>query len=127
MQFTSGQSIYLQISDYICEKILRGDWKEGDRIPSIRETAVSVEVNPNTVTRASSVLQDEGIIQNQRGIGYFVAPGGQAAGARVKRREFIAEELPRLFRTMKLLGMSFEELERLYEEFEKENSNEANQ
>ncbi|MFO8064597.1 MAG: GntR family transcriptional regulator [Spirochaetia bacterium] len=127
MQFSSGQSIYLQISDYICEKILRGDWKEGDRIPSIRETAVSVEVNPNTVTRAYSVLQDQGIIQNQRGIGYFVAPGGEAATAAVKRREFIAQELPRLVKTMELLGMTFEELKQLYDEFEKEKQDEANQ
>lgn len=117
MQFASGQSIYLQISDYISEKILRGDWAEGDRIPSIRETAVSVEVNPNTVTRAYAVLQDEGILQNQRGVGYFVAAGGREAAAALKRREFEEDELPRVFRTMRLLGMSLAELEHLYERY----------
>jgi DNA-binding transcriptional regulator YhcF (GntR family) len=122
MQFASGQSIYLQISDYICEKILRGDWREGDRIPSVRELAVSVEVNPNTVTRAYAVLQEENIIQNRRGIGYFVAPGGLQATAAMKRREFVAEELPRVFRTMELLGMQLSELEELYESYRKEKS-----
>ena len=126
MQFASGQSIYLQISDYMSEKILRGDWREGDRIPSIRETAVSVEVNPNTVTRAYAVLQDEGIIQNRRGIGYFVADGGRDAAAAMKRREFEQEELPRVFRTMRLLGMSIEELRHLYERYVTEEQRETN-
>jgi DNA-binding transcriptional regulator YhcF (GntR family) len=120
MQFASGQSIYLQISDYMAENILRGDWAEGDRIPSVREMAVRVEVNPNTVQRSYAVLQDEGIIRNQRGIGYFVAEGGRQATAAMKRREFIREELPRVFRTMQLLGMSFGELAELYEQYRNE-------
>jgi DNA-binding transcriptional regulator YhcF (GntR family) len=125
MQFASGQSIYLQICDYMAEKILRGDWAEGDRIPSVREMAVQVEVNPNTVTRSYAVLQDEEIIRNQRGIGYFVAEGGREATAAMKRREFIREELPRVFRTMHLLGMSFHELAGLYEQYRKEDGSET--
>lgn len=126
MQFASGQSIYLQISDYICEKILRRDWDEGDRIPSVREMAVSVEVNPNTVARAYAVLQEEGIIHNRRGIGYFVAPDGREATAAMKRREFVRDELPRVFRTMTLLDMSIEELQRRYEQYLEEEQRETN-
>ena len=125
MQFASGQSIYLQISDYICERILRRDWAEGDRIPSVREMAVSVEVNPNTVARAYAVLQEESIIVNRRGIGYFVAEGGLEATAAMKRREFVSEELPKVFRTMHLLGMSVEELRRLYEQYLEEERSET--
>lgn len=126
MQFASGQSIYLQISDYICEQILRGNWQEGDRVPSVREMAVSVEVNPNTVARAYAVLQDEGIIQNRRGIGYFVADGGTDATAALKRREFVEQELPRVFRMMHLLGMTIEELAPLFERYDMEEHSEDN-
>ena len=72
MEFKDGKAIYMQISDYISESILKGEWKEGDRIPSVREFAIEIEVNPNTVMRAYSYLQDEGVIYNKRGIGYFV-------------------------------------------------------
>ncbi|MFW5797072.1 MAG: GntR family transcriptional regulator [Spirochaetota bacterium] len=126
MQFDSGQSIYLQISDYVCEQILRGHWKPGDRIPSIREMAVSVEVNPNTVTRAYTLLGEEGIIENRRGIGYFVTPGGFEATASAKRRRFEQEELPRVFRTMRLLGMSAADLAKLYERYCMEEDRETN-
>jgi DNA-binding transcriptional regulator YhcF (GntR family) len=125
MQFASGQSIYLQISDYICEQILRREWREGDRIPSVREMAVQVEVNPNTVARSYAVLQEEGIIRNRRGIGYFVAEGGLEAATEMKRREFKREELPRVFRTMELLGMTVTELEKLYRAYRQEEGRET--
>ena len=125
MQFSSKQSIYLQISDYICENILEKTWQEGDRIPSIREMAVSVEVNPNTVMRSYAHLQDQGIIENQRGIGYFVSTGGYEETRRMKTKEFVEQELPRVFRMMKLIDMSIEDLRQQYEQFLKEHDNEA--
>ena len=125
MQFSSKQSIYLQISDYICENILERTWQEGDRIPSIREMAVSVEVNPNTVMRSYAHLQDQGIIENQRGIGYFVSTGGYEETRRMKTKEFVEQELPRVFRMMKLIDMSIEDLRQQYEQFLKEHDNEA--
>ena len=73
MEFQESQAIYLQIADMLCENVLSGAWKPGDRVPSIRELAESIAVNPNTVVRAYSYLQDHAIIHNQRGIGYFVA------------------------------------------------------
>src|SRR5271169_1688117 len=66
MEFQESQAIYLQIADMLCENVLRGSWKPGDRVPSIRELAESIAVNPNTVVRAYSYLQDHGIIYNQR-------------------------------------------------------------
>lgn len=125
MQFSGSQSIYLQISDYICENILQKTWEEGDRIPSIREMAVSVEVNPNTVMRSYAHLQDQGIIENRRGIGYFVSDGGYEETRRMKSTEFVEQELPRIFRIMQLINMSVEELTREYERYLKEHENEA--
>ena len=75
MEFKDTQTIYLQIADHFCENILRKKWNPGDRIPSVREMAVNIEVNPNTVMRTFNYLQDKGIIFNKRGIGYFVSDG----------------------------------------------------
>ena len=56
MEFDQHKPIYLQIADAICERILTGQWPEGDRIPSVRECGVSLEVNPNTVARSYDEL-----------------------------------------------------------------------
>ncbi len=72
MQFKDSQAIYLQIADYVCEKILLKEWKAHEKIPSVREMAVLLEVNPNTVMRTYDFLQQQDIVYNQRGIGFFV-------------------------------------------------------
>ena len=114
MDFRQDQAIYLQIADLICENILAGRWKPGDRIPSIRELAESIEVNPNTVMRTYGYLQEQGIIQNQRGIGYFAAEDAYKTTKELARRAFESRELPRVFKTMDLLGMSLGDLGELY-------------
>ncbi len=124
MQFEPTQPIYLQISALVCENILLGTWKEEDRIPSIREMAVETEVNPNTVMRTYTHLQDREIIQNKRGIGYFVTQGAVDRTREIKREEFVAHELPRVFRTMELLGMTLGEL-REYHQTYREGGEEA--
>ncbi len=113
MEFSESQAIYLQIADHICERILSRSWKQGERIPSVRELAEDIRVNPNTVMRSYGYLQELGIIHLQRGLGYFVAEGAATRTKELKRQSFIARELPRLFKTMDLLGMSCQELERL--------------
>jgi DNA-binding transcriptional regulator YhcF (GntR family) len=62
MDFRKQQPIYMQIADVILEDILEKKLVEGDKIPSVREMAVSVQVNPNTVQRSYQWLQDEEII-----------------------------------------------------------------
>jgi GntR family transcriptional regulator len=119
MEFQESQAIYLQIADMLCENVLSGTWKPGDRVPAIRELAESIAVNPNTVVRAYSFLQDHGIIHNQRGIGYFVAENAREITRDLERKRFLGRALPRVFRTMKLLEIGFDELRRLYEMEEK--------
>ena len=116
MEFRERQAIYLQIGDYICENILRKKWEQGDRIPSIRELSVSIEVNPNTVMRSYGYLQDRDIIYNKRGIGYFVAENAYEKTLELKKQNFIKRELPRLFNTMDLLELTFEDLKTIYGE-----------
>lgn len=111
MEFSNSQAIYEQVADHVCEMILRSVWPEGDRIPSVRELAMELQVNPNTVNKGYAFLQDREIIHNRRGLGYFVSDGAVDRTRMVKREEFIADALPRVFRTMELLDMDLSEIE----------------
>ena len=114
MEFKETQAIYLQIGDYVCEQILLDKWKEGDRIPSVRELGVALEVNPNTVMRTYDFLQDREIIFNKRGIGYFVSDEARNKIIRYRKNRFLEQDVPALFKDMKLLGMTIKELENEY-------------
>lgn len=114
MDFANKQPIYMQIAEYFCENILKKEWKENEKIPSVREIAVEVEVNPNTAIRAYTFLQDQGIIYNKRGIGYFVAVDGYEKALQMRKEEFIHKDLPSLFKTMEILSMKLEDLVHLY-------------
>jgi GntR family transcriptional regulator len=114
MEFKERQAIYLQIGDHICENILRKIWKEGEKIPSVREMAVNIEVNPNTVMRTYSYLQEMGIIFNRRGIGYFVSDDAYNKTLDLKKKNFINQDLPDIFKTMELLKITFDDLKKLY-------------
>jgi len=120
MQFRESQAIYLQIADYVCEKILLKEWKPDERIPSVRELAIQLEVNPNTVMRTFEFLQQQEIIYNQRGIGYFVADTAYKNALQYRKSEFSEKDLPSIFRNMYLLGMELEELQPRYEKFKKQ-------
>ena len=117
MEFRDTQAIYLQIGDYICEQILLDRWKESDRILSVRELGVELQVNPNTVMRTYDFLQNTDIIFNKRGVGYFVAEQAKSKIIAYRRKLFLEEELPLIFKNMDILGMSFEELKAKYNEY----------
>jgi len=114
MEFNQPKGIYQQIADQIRERILDGEWSSGERIPSIRDFAVSVGVNPNTVTKSYQALLDREIIENQRGLGYFVAADAKQKILDEIRTAFVEEELPRVFRTMRMLDMRLEDLAKQY-------------
>ncbi len=117
MEFRSDQAIYLQIADHLCDNILMEKWNAGDRIPSVREVAVQIEVNPNTVMRTFTYLQEKGIIYNKRGIGYFVSDDGFERVKALRKENFINQELPRIFREMHLLNISIQDVRRYYESY----------
>jgi GntR family transcriptional regulator len=110
MEFKENQAIYLQIANRFFENILKKKWQSGDKIPSIRDMAVEFEVNPNTTMRTFNYLQDKGIIYNKRGIGYFLADDGFEKTIALKKEQFVEEELPMFLKTMKLLGLSLDDL-----------------
>ena len=120
MQFRESQSIYLQIADYVCEKVLLKEWEAGGRIPSVRELAMQLEVNPNTVMRTYEFLQQQEIIYNQRGIGFFASQNAIQQAAQYRKQVFIEKELPQVFRSLFLLGMDPEELKPRFEQYRKQ-------
>ncbi|GAO44808.1 GntR family transcriptional regulator [Flavihumibacter petaseus] len=118
MQFNNnGQAIYLQIVDFICEKILLGEYRTDEKIPSVREMAVQLEVNPNTVARAYEHLRQQQIIFDKRGIGYFIPEEGKALARQYRKAEFTQKELPALFRVMHMLGLEPGDLDEAFHQF----------
>ena len=109
MEFKNKQAIYLQIADYVCDHILSGKWQAGEKIVSIRELAVQLEVNLNTVSRAYERLQQQGIIITKRGIGYFVDETAPAKIREIRRQQFFDEDLPEFIQKMRMLEIVSEQ------------------
>ena len=114
MNFKETLPIYQQIADYICEQILTHRWHEGERIPSVRDLGSDLEVNPNTVLRSFEWLVSKDIINNKRGVGYFAADNAKKQIIAYRKARFLEEELPNVFKTMKLLNIDIAEFETLY-------------
>ncbi|WP_346316336.1 GntR family transcriptional regulator [Chitinophaga sp. YIM B06452] len=117
MEFNQTQPIYLQIADYVCDQVQLQHWPPEGKVPSVRELAVTLEVNPNTVMRSYEYLQQQGIIYTRRGLGYFVGEDAVKKILAVRREQFLQEELPLFFRKMYLLGVELDELKARYEKF----------
>ena len=110
MDFKSTQTIYRQIEHWVYEQILSGAWKPGERAKSVRELAVAFEVNPNTVMRSYEHLQQQEIITNKRGIGFFVNEDAPEKIHAIRKKEFMEEEVPEFLKNMRLLGITMEEI-----------------
>ncbi len=110
MHFNNNTPIYIQIAEFLYQKILSGEYENGSRIPSVRDMAVALEVNPNTVTRSYMILQEEGVIENRRGIGYFTNEDAGRIVLEKKQKEFLDTEVPTFFRRIEQLGLSLEQI-----------------
>ncbi len=114
MDFRDKQAIYLQIGEYVLERILLGEIPLGGKMPSIRELAIQIEVNPNTVQRTYDFLQQKEIISTKRGIGFFVNEDARTKIIEFRKEQFIENELSNVFRNVHLLGLDFDELKQRY-------------
>lgn len=108
MQFSEEKPIWRQIYELIAMRILSGEWREGERIMSVREMVASVGVNPNTVMRSYERLETDGIIYNRRGVGFFVSEGARDHIKQLERKKFMDEELPKLRERLALIGLPIE-------------------
>lgn len=117
MEFKDNEAIYLQIAGLVCENILTGKWQAGEKILSVRDLAVELEVNPNTVMRSYELLQELRIVYNKRGQGLFVAEDGLERVVAFRKENFVRQNLPELFKNIYLLGISMEEIQKQYTEW----------
>jgi GntR family transcriptional regulator len=115
MEFKNNKGIYLQIADNISEKVLQGTYVPGGKIPSVRDLANEMGVNPNTVMRTYNELQARKIIDNKRGMGFYVNDHAAEIILEWKKKEFFEYELPLIVRQTKVLNISFEELKPYFE------------
>lgn len=119
MNFSNDKAIYIQMADRLCDEIIAGTYKDDDRIPSVREYAVMLQVNTNTAVKAFDQLSRDGIIYNKRGLGYFVTSGAAKTIRKVRRQEFMKQTLPELFRQMRLLDITIDDVRQQWEEMAK--------
>ncbi len=123
MNYSSNKAIYLQIADNICDKVISGEFEPLARVPSVRELSSAYEVNVNTVMRSIDYLAANGIIYNQRGIGYFLYDNAKEKVLNIKRESFLKGEIRYFFRQIQLLGIDGEQLQSLYNQFINETNN----
>ena len=108
--FNNDKPIFQQMADRLCDEILALTYQDDERIPSVREYAVMLEVNTNTAVKAYEQLSRENIIYNKRGLGYYVTPGAREQILKQRRKAFLEQQLPELFRQMNLLGLGIEDV-----------------
>lgn len=121
MEFRENEAIYLQIAAFVSDNILLGKWPAEQKIPSVRDLAIELEVNPNTVMRSYEFLQNQGVIYNKRGLGLFVAPDGYDKIKDYRKERFIQQDMADFFRKIYLLDISLDDLGKWYERFKIDN------
>ena len=121
MEFRDNPAIYIQIAEYVCEQILLKKWKPDEKIMSIREMAIAIEISPNTVQRAYDFLQQKNIITNKRGIGYFTERDGLEQIIAFRREQFMENDLPVFLRSLYLLKIDPKDIKTYYDQFVKNN------
>ena len=119
LDYRDARPIYTQLCDGVKEQILSGVLQEGDRLPSVRELAVQLTINPNTIQRSYAMLEAEGWIASVPGKGSFVCPVPATAQAKAAA---MWEELDKLRQEMARLGIGTEEIIRHLNEGGKDNA-----
>ena len=119
MQFqcdsTARTPIYRQLMEQIREAVARGRLQDGERLPSVRQLSKELVVNPNTIARAYTELEREGVLNTRQGLGVFVAKPQASLKTEVRRRR-LADIIDRLLTEAIHLGVSADELQNLISE-----------
>ena len=115
MEFKNNKGSLFQIADGLSEQVMAGKDPPGEKIPSVRDLANEMGVNPNTVMRTYSELQIRGIIDNKRGVGYYVNSDAVGIICQWKKKEFFELDLPLFIRKAKILNVTFDELKPYFE------------
>jgi GntR family transcriptional regulator len=109
-EWNNTQPIYRQLRDRVVAMILDGVLGEGDPLPSVRNVAAELRVNPITVLKGYQQLVDEQLVETKRGRGMFIKPDTRNLLLQGEREKFLQEQWPRIHATIQRLGLSAEEL-----------------
>ncbi len=104
------QPIFIQIRQIIIDLILRGEGKDDEALPSVRQVSAELSVNPLTVTKAYQSLVELGVIEKRRGLGMFLTPNARDKLMRHEREKFLSEEWPRIVAQINSLELSVADL-----------------
>ncbi len=107
-----------QICEAVCVAVVRGEYAAGQRLPSVRELAVALGVNPNTVQHAMEAMGEQGILYSVRGSGWYVQEDISRATEVLEALR--AEKIKEFFETMQLLGLSAEQIKTRIKEWDYE-------
>jgi len=110
LEWNDTQPIYRQLRDRVVAMILDGALTEGDPLPSVRNIAAEYRLNPITVLKSYQQLVDQELVENRRGRGMFIIPGARDLLLQAERAKFLAEHWPRIYATIRRLGLTAEEL-----------------
>ncbi|QNA86487.1 GntR family transcriptional regulator [Sphingomonas sp. So64.6b] len=102
--------VYIKLRATISAAILRGDFRAGDQLPSVRALAAEHGANPLTVAKAYQSFQDDGYVEVRRGVGMFVLPGAAEKLRIAERHHFLNTSWPRIRDHITLLGLSTSDL-----------------
>lgn len=112
LDYRDVRPLYAQLTDKIRQQISGGVLVQGDKLPSVRELAVELSINPNTIQRAYAELESEGYVVSVTGKGSFVAEGDTQNAA---RKAELTGKLKPILEELRSLGMTHEELMQLWE------------
>lgn len=102
--------VYIRLRQTIAAAVLRGDYRAGDQLPSVRALAAEHGANPLTVAKAYQRFQDDGYVEVRRGVGMFVLPGAAERLRVAERDHFIATVWPKIREHIGLLGLNESDL-----------------
>lgn len=105
--FDNDRPIYIQLVEKIKMEIISGNLKPSERIPSVRELAITIKVNPNTVQKALAELEDAGLIFTERTNGKFVTDNSKLIEK--MKKELAKEKVKTYLNDMKNIGITYEE------------------
>ncbi len=108
--WTEDQPIYRQLKDKVVAAIMEGSLREGEALPSVRNVAVDMQINPITASKAYQELVMDGLVEKKRGLGMFVVDGARSKLMEDERERFIKDEWPRVMETIRRLGLDAETL-----------------
>lgn len=109
-QWLADTPIYIQLYQQVVSRILDGIIAEGEALPSVRKVAAEYQLNPLTVSKAYQMLQDEKIVEKQRGKGLFVQLGAQQRVLEREKENFLLQQWPLIIEQIQRLKLSPEQL-----------------